>query len=321
MSDQLYANGRIAVMSNKLFGADKFTRLAECSCLAEALKVLSESGYGAGVVVENPNDYDKLLSAELENAISIMKELCFDKKAADFFLARYAYHNAKVLLKSKYMRTNGVGGCFKGVGAEPEVLQQAFVNDDYSLCSEIMAEACDKVDTEFADGNRSAQVVDTVLDRALYEEMFVLAKKCRTAFVRKLYDAEVNTINLMLIYRMKKAALSKDVFEKTLLDNGSIKKSTLLALWDNNAVSADLPQEYRSFYALCIYPDNKNLVAAEAAQKKMRDKIVSENSDQLTIQPVVQYFFKKVDETDKVRFVLISVKNGVDKETIKNSLA
>lgn len=320
MSDQLYANGRIAVMSNKLLSADKFTRLAECSCLAEALKVLSENGYGAGVAVENPNDYDRLISAELENAISIMNELCFDRKAADYFLARYAYHNAKVLLKSKYMRTDGVNGCFKGVGADPETLQQAFVNDDYSLCSQKMAEACDKIDAEFADGNRSAQVVDTILDRALYDEMFLLAKRCKTPFVRKLYDAEVNTINLMLIYRMKKAALGRDVFQKTLLENGSIKKETLLSLWDSDGAAADLPSEYRSFYSLCVYPDNKNLTAAEAAQKEMRDKIVVENNDPLTIQPVVKYFFNKVDETDKVRFALISVKNGVDKETIKNSL-
>ncbi|MCH5153534.1 MAG: V-type ATPase subunit, partial [Clostridiales bacterium] len=50
-SDQLYANGRIAVMSTRLLTADKFTRLAECSTLIEALRVLTENGYGNGLTV------------------------------------------------------------------------------------------------------------------------------------------------------------------------------------------------------------------------------------------------------------------------------
>ena len=34
--NQFYANGRVAVLSTKLLGQDKLTRLAECSTVAEA---------------------------------------------------------------------------------------------------------------------------------------------------------------------------------------------------------------------------------------------------------------------------------------------
>ena len=53
--NQLYANGRVAVLSTKLLAQDKLTRLAECNNVAEAVKVLTENGYG-GMTIDNAND-------------------------------------------------------------------------------------------------------------------------------------------------------------------------------------------------------------------------------------------------------------------------
>ena len=319
MSEQLYANGRIAVMSNKLLSADKFIRLAECNAIAEALKVLSECGYGDGVVPSSTNDYEQMLVAELDEAMAVLDELCFDKNVKAYFLCRYRYHNAKVLMKNKYMRVDSFAGCFTHAGADPQELQQAFVNDDYSLCSKTMAEALREVDFQFADGNRSPRTVDVVLDKAMYREMRLYAKRTFSAIPRKLFRFEADTLNLMLLYRLKKAAVGVENLQDWLVEGGIIKKEMLEKLWDNDSAAADLPDPYRQFYALCTL-DNANLMAAEAAQRAGRNKIISEYADFLSVQPVIRYFFNKVDEIDKVRYVLICVKNGVDKETIKNNL-
>ena len=318
MSEQLYANGRIAVMSNKLLSADKFIRLAESSCIAEALKILAECGYGGGIAASG-NDYEQILIAELDEAMSILAELCFDKNAKAYFLCRYNYHNAKVLMKNKYMRVDSADGCFSHAGANPKELQQAFVNDDYSLCSKTMAEALRDVDYQFADGNRSPRVVDVVLDKAMYREMRGYAKHSASKIPRELFRFEVDTLNLMLLYRLKKAAVDAENLQNWLVEGGSLKKETFDKLWENDGAAADLPEPYRQFYSLCTL-DNANLMAAEAAQKVGRNKILREHADLLSIQPVVEYFFNKVDEIDKVRYLLICVKNGVDKETIKNYL-
>lgn len=319
MSDQLYANGRIAVLSTKLFGMDKFSRLAECSTLAEALRVLVESGYGNGVTVTNPNDYEQLLSAELDGVMTALKELCCDANVLKYLLCKYDYLNAKTLMKRKYMRVDGVENCFTQASFEPQQMQQAFVNDDYSQFSANMAKACDTIDTQFANGNRSPQVVDMYLDKAMYADMFAYAKKCSLALVRKLLDWQVNTTNLMLIYRLRKAGYSAEQFADWIIDGGSIKKNTLLKLWDNDSVALDLPEEYRRFYALCKQ-EVATLVAAEREQRFYRNKLVVDNADVMTAQPAVDYFYKKVDETEKVRYALIGVKNGVDKEKIKDQL-
>lgn len=317
MSDQLYANGRIAVMSNRLLTADKFLRLAECSCIAEALKVLAECGYANGLSVQSANDYEQILIAELDEAMSVFSELCFDKNARAYFLCRYNYHNAKVLMKNKYMRVDSCEGCFSHAGTNPQQLKQAFVEDDYSTCTKTMAEACNEVDFQFAEGNRSPRVVDVVLDKAMYREMRAYAKRTASDIPRKLFRFEADTVNLMLLYRLKKAAAGVDALSDWLVEGGLIKKETLEKLWSDSGSAADLPEQYKQFYSLCT-SENLNLLAAEAAQKAGRNKIIREYADYLSIFPVVEYFFKKVDEIDKVRYVLIGVKNAIDKEIIKN---
>ena len=318
-SDQLYANGRIAVMSTRLLGSDKFTRLAESSTLIEALRVLSESGYGGGIAIANPNDYEQILRAELDLTLALFKELCYDKHAVSYFLCPYDYVNAKILMKCKYQRVSGVEYCFVNGTYEPNKMQEDFVNDDYKAYSKNMAEACDGIDTEFANGNRSAQLIDAHLDRAMFADMGRHAKRCSIRLVRKLFTWQVDTTNLMLIYRLKRAKCDESELDRWFVNGGSVKLDVLKKLWNSDAVASDLPEEYRHFYALCS-ADNATLAAAENEQTARRNKLVADYADLLTIQPVLEYYFKKTDEIQKLRRLLVDVKNGVDKEKIKEKL-
>ena len=318
-SNQLYANGQIAVMSTRLLGADKFLRLAECSSIVEALRVLSESGYGAGVTITAPNDYEVILRAELDSTLASFKELCFDANAVSYFLCPYDYVNAKILMKSKYLRVSGVEYCFAKATYNPEKMQEDFVADDYGAYTKNMAEACDAIDAEFANGNRSAQMIDVYLDKAMFADMSRYAKKCSLPLLRKLFAWQVDTANLMLIYRLKKANCVESELNKWFVGGGSIKLDTLVKLWNNDGAAIDLPEQYRHFYELCRI-DNPTLSAAEKEQIVYRNKLVAEYADLLTIQPAIEYFYNKIDEIQKLRRLLVDVKNGVDKENIKEKL-
>ena len=318
-SNQLYANGQIAVMSTRLLGADKFSRLAECSSIVEALRVLSENGYGAGVTISAPNDYEVILRAELDSTLASFKELCYDANAVLYFLCPYDYVNAKILMKSKYLRVSGVEYCFAKASYDPDKMQKDFVADDYHDYTKNMAEACDAIDAEFASGNRSAQMIDTYLDKAMFADMSRYAKKCSLALLRKLFAWQVDTANLMLIYRLKKANCVESELNKWFVDGGTIKLDTLLKIWNNDGAAIDLPEQYRRFYELCRI-DNPTLSIAEKEQITYRNKLIAEFADLLTIQPAIEYFYNKIDEIQKLRRLLVDVKNGVDKEKIKEKL-
>lgn len=318
-SDQLYANGRIAVMSTRLLSQDKFVRLADCNSLVEALKVLYESGYGSGVTVANSNDYEQLLRVELDGAMQLLKELCYDKYTLKFLLSKYDYLNAKTLMKGKYLREYFTAYCFECATYSPKEMNEAFVNDNYTAFTKAMASACDEIDSQYANGNRSPQVIDKLLDQANYKDMRIYAKRASSRLIHKLYDWQLNTTNLMLLYRMKKAGYSKEEYSEWLIDGGSVKKRNLLELWDSEVTSSTLPERYRSFYSLCN-AQNISLQRAEQAQIAERNRLIAEYADFLTVQPAIDYFYKKVDETEKVRKILVDVKNGVDKDKIKEKI-
>lgn len=315
-ANQLYANGRIAGLSTKLFQADKFNRLTECASLIEALKVLAESGFGAGVTVSSPNDYEEMLKAELDVTTALFNELCLDENAKKYFLCKYDYVNAKILMKSKYMRQDGTAYCFNGAFLQPKVMQEAFVRDDYSVCTENMAKACDEIDASFADGKRSPQVVDYRLDLAMYADMYRYAKKSGFKPLKKMFEYTVDTTNLMTLYRLKKANASENDIEKWIIPNGKISLELLKKIWNNEQSQVDLPSEYKGFFDLCK-DENTTLIEAEQEQSKMLFKFLADNADLLSVQPVLEYFVKKVNEIDKVRKILVAIKSGIDKEKIK----
>lgn len=315
-ANQYYANGRVAVMSTKTFGADKFQRLIDCVTLQEAVKVLQENGIGQGVTLDNANDYDSLLTAELDHAMGELKELCIDVNTLKYFLCKYDYLNAKVLMKCKYMRIDGLNLCYYNASYNPQDMQQAILSDDYGMFSKRMAVACDKIDMEFAQGNRSAQLIDTVLDKAMYADMKHYATFSQMPTLRKVFAWQVDTTNIMLAVRFIKAGLTLEQLHEVFIDGGSVNKQSIDALW-NDDVSL-LTEDYRKFYSL-IKRDN-TFVTAEKEQKQHIRVLFSTNPDTLSVQPVIDYFLQKVSDVDKIRLVLVGIKGGTDKEKIKESI-
>lgn len=304
-SDQIFANGRIAVLSNKLLGADKFLRLAECGSLAEAAKQLSEYGYAS---VDDPADCESVLRAELDKLLSDMRELCCNANALRFLLCKYDYHNAKTLMKGKYMRADMTKYCFEGATLPPSEMREAIDNDEYGGFSAIMAEACDAVDAEFADGRRSPQTVDRLLDKAYFKELKRDASASSYRLLSKLADLQINAANLSLVRRFKKASLGAEELTAWIAEGGSIGAATLVRLLEGGASHAELPEAYRG------------LSDGTTSLKRIRNDIVSQYADPLTLQPALRYFYAKVDETELVRRILADVKRGVDKEKIKERI-
>lgn len=303
-------------MSTKLFGADKFARLIECVTLNEAIHVLQENGIGSGVTLDNPNDYENLLIADLDDAIGLVKQLCFDENAKRFLLCKYDYANAKALMKCKYLRTERYELCFFNSQYNPRQMYQDFVNDDYSAYDKTMAQACDEIDSQFASGNRNGQVVDVTLDKAMFEQLKRYAKLSSTPLVRKLFAWVADTTNLLLMYRTKRVDYDFEQYVKLIVDGGSIDSNQLKSLWEGEDVFG-LSDECAKFVNLCIA--DKTLYSAEKFVKSYQKSLFA-NVDMLTVQPVLQYYFDRVEIIDKIRLVLVAIKNGLDKDVIKENI-
>ena len=321
-----YANGRIAVLSNKLFGAEKFTRIAESATAEEALKVLFESSYGNGLVIDNANDYELLLKAELSATVDLVKELSTNAHVTRYFLSKYDYLNAKVLMKCKYMRIDGKENCFECASVPVEVMQKAINADDYTAFTPYMAKALEYVDEQFSLGNRSPRVIDVALDKAYYDQLANSAKKSKLSTLVAYHKYDVDTVNLMTLYRCKKAGLDKSTYQDMVVAGGTIDKQTLLKVWDvtDSSKVCELVgggDTYKKFVNVLLAGyEAGSLAKAEEFANARKHAMLTQNPDTLTIAPLIAYFKNKTDEIDKIRFAFIGIKNDVDKETIKERL-
>ena len=328
---QIFANGRVSVLTTRLFTADKFVRLAECNSLAEAVRLLADGGYGGGVVLSNPNDYDNMLRAETERLLAEFKELCVNVAARNFFLAQYDFVNAKVLMKAKYMRTDGVHGCFSEATFAPAKMQADFVDDNYADYPKAMAEGCDAVDARFAAGERAPSVVDAELDKAMFAYMKKCAAKSGISVVKKLCTYRIDATNIITIARAKKAGFDETKFLSVVIDGGKVKRDrfvsraddlgaaphdTLVSLWRANAQAAsDLPDDVRAVWN--ALPD---AARAEDVRCNKEFEMLTTGGDSLSVAPVLLYFARKSHETDLVRMIIIGVKNNLPKEEIKRRI-
>ena len=77
-----------------------------------------------------------------------------------------------------------------------------------------------------------------------------------------------------------------------IIGGGKISKETLLELFDYEQKAANLDYAYKRFYSLTTL-GNVNLSAAESEQKSGLYRILKDNVDFLTIQPVLEYFSTK----------------------------
>lgn len=313
---QIFANGRVSVLTTRLFTADKFVRLAECNSLAEAVRLLADGGYGGGVVLANPNDYDNMLRAETERLLAEFKELCVNVAARNFFLAQYDFVNAKVLMKAKYMRTDGVHGCFAEATFTPAKMQADFVDDNYADYPKAMAEGCDAVDARFAAGERAPSVVDAELDKAMFAYMKKCAAKSGISVVKKLCAYRIDATNIITIARAKKAGFDETKFLSLVIDGGKVKRDTLVSLWRANAQAAsDLPDDVRAVWNALPDP-----ARAEDVRRNKEFEMLTTGGDSLSVAPVLLYFARKSHETDLVRMIIIGVKNNLPKEEIKRRI-
>lgn len=313
---QIFANGRVSVLTTRLFTADKFVRLAECNSLAEAVRLLADGGYGGGVVLANPNDYDNMLRAETERLLAEFKELCVNVAARNFFLAQYDFVNAKVLMKAKYMRADGVHCCFAEATFAPAKMQADFVDDNYADYPKAMAEGCDAVDARFAAGERAPSVVDAELDKAMFAYMKKCAAKSGISVVKKLCAYRIDATNIVTIARAKKAGFDETKFLSLVIDGGKVKRDTLVSLWRGNAQAAsDLPDDVRAVWNALPDP-----ARAEDVRRNKEFEMLTTGGDSLSVAPVLLYFARKSHETDLVRMIIIGVKNNLPKEEIKRRI-
>lgn len=319
-----YAAGRVAVVSTKLWTKEKFLRMAECSGIEDALRVLYENAYGGGAMLKNTNDYEQLLQRELSDSIAFFKEMTSNPKVTDCFLLPFDYLNAKILMKSKYMRI-APSGCFENATLPLDTMSENILVDNYGELPKEMQHALNEIDLRFFEQGHSPRIVDILLDKAMYRDILSRLRFVTLKSVKTYFKYEIDSANIMTLMRAKRANLTREVYEEMIVEGASLKKEFLLTVFDKDwqEMAAEFEDEnYKELVRLAADSALRGESFAECSRfinKLKRDTLI-EQKDSNTVETVICYYLSKLTEIDNIRMILIGIKNGLSKDVIKEMI-
>lgn len=242
MGDERYAYsvGRVRAMETQLLERSRIERMVEASDAEEALKVLGETKYAEHfAALDSAHDYETMLGQEAHRFYLEMQQFSPEPELIGLFTCKFDYHNLKVIFKAQAMAEKRDELLFKDLGRIPATtLIRAVEEDDYTSLPPRMRYAAEDL-SEALRLELDPQLVDLLLDRAMFAEIFDMLEKLASPILTEHFTSLVDLLNIKTYLRVKRADHTKELLSQALLPFGEIDMSQLVQLADPLEVLVD----------------------------------------------------------------------------------
>ena len=302
-------------MEKTLLGEDRLKRMLEGTA-EDALKILSEVGFGAGNVARE--DIDAVSSEETAKLCAFIKEAAPDKRTAGFFLYPYDFRNAEAIVKSKYLKTEVVISP-NGLIDVKELKEKIFT-DSYGSLPTFMAKALFSADKAFVEGNASGVYINSLFNKALYDELFGL--KIKNKRLKQILCAKVDLINIGISLRTRDYEAAK----KQYVHTGKLTEYDLRALCeaDFDGIREKLRfSDYKDevYAALDGIESGAGLKEFEKKSDGFAVKLINKNRYGSEGDfPFIRYCFYKLSDIANARIILVGLAGGLSAQEISDRL-
>lgn len=318
MSDKfVFQNAKVKHMELKLLTSQSLQRLVEITNVSDAYKALIDLGFGSGVAIET-GDFDKLFETEEGRLVDFLKEFNVDN-ALDPFIISFDYINLKALLKAKLTESKDVVLSLPGL-YEIDTLK-GYILEPKEDINPYMYKALIKVEELLAAGKIKPHIVDSIVDRAMYENIFALIKKSGK-LAKEYFVKKVDYLNLCSFVRVKKLQLDQKFFEDCFISGGKIDFNSFISIFEGSLDLLKDKCKHTDYEKLVsTYVDDNDLVAFEVSIDNSLFKMWKDERDDLfTISPIVAYYMEKSTELKIVKLIVAGIKNKVDSKLIKERM-
>jgi V/A-type H+-transporting ATPase subunit C len=326
-SRYIYAVSRIRVIENRLLGQSEIERMADAKTPEQALKILTEAGYGRHTAeAVTPADFEKLLEEEHRRLYALLREISPDPGVFDIFLQPYDFHNIKVLLKAEFTGVEEYNRLLTNKGSmEVEKLRAILRDRQLYDMPPVVGEAVKEAIAEL-NHTRDPQTVDLILDRACYRRMREMADSTDSRFLRNFIAATVDLLNVQIVLRLKSLKKNNEFARRTILPGGHIKPEVLLEVAEESmerfeTVLRDTP--YRAAAARLF--KNYGKPGGKALPEQLSDDFtlaytIIGRQKISGIEPLIGYMLNKEAELRNIRTIMVGKLNGISPDRIKERL-
>lgn len=322
-----YASAHIFALENRLIGRDRVDRMVEAPSAEEALKVLAETDYGAGISeLGSPHDYERLLSNEIQRVYDFFETISPNPDITRLFFLKYDFHNLKVLLKSRYLGRDQDELLIGGGGTIPiETLKEAVRERDYKGLPAYLKEALEKID-EAMDLRVDPQRIGLILDKAMYRHIFDTCRDKKGEFARSYFMVQADLINIRSFLRVRKIGGTLEFLMGLLLPGQDMDEEFFSEAMEEPLEDFVLRLK-DSRYSQVVdrgvreYMDTGSLSAYE---RLMDDYLLGFVRDARWnpggIEPIIGYLLAKENEIRIIRIIMVGKINNLPADTIRERL-
>lgn len=226
-TDYLSISARIRAMENRLLTRERLERMLEARSNDEAVKVLTECGYGDFGVL-NPSSLEEKLKQSRSEIYQDLRSAVPDPRLIDVFRIKYDYHNAKVLLKSQAVGSDETRLLTDGGRYQAEALREAFLKEDFRNWSAPFREAVARAKETLA-ASGDPQAADFILDKAYFGEMLSTAEAVGSEFLTGYVKLLIDAANLRSAVRSARMGRGADFLSQVLVPGGTVSEKSIAA--------------------------------------------------------------------------------------------
>ncbi len=315
-----YVNGVIAAKEVSLLGG-KIIKLCEISA-EEAFRAVIESGFGKGAEASDVYGYENILYADEKDTDGFIREYSPSDAERAYFLSPRDFHNAKALLKARYLAADADKMLAPEGLFSAEEISRCIKEEDYLPLGRDLAEALKTASGLFnsGDGEVSGAEVGAVFENALYKHLFSVCAKNST--LKKLLVKKADMTNIITALR----SASTEYAEKNYVYGGKLKKEQLEKLFSEDSEKAATSldgTDYAEFARICLEDKFKGLplTRAEIIRDDSEIDFLAERKYELKrTQPFLYYVLRRRAENSNLRILFVCLLAGMDENFIKKRM-
>lgn len=324
-TDYIFADAYIGSFSKNMMTKKDLMRVATCSDLDQAETVLREYGYGEAKELKD-GEIEGFIKREKNKLYNMVFSTIPDKKALDFMLYPFDYHNVKVCLKSELLGLTPDKYKLVSTGSIEWMKIVAMVRDrNYNFMPLPMKYAI-KEALDLYSRSKDPQDIDIVLDKACYKNMLEDASKTKEEFLIGLVKMKIDILNLSSFVRLKMLHKTWDFYKHIFIECGNVNLDTIIQSYEEPFARLGEKLDLYGYKELLTYGGKELEESGDFSlfEKISEDIIMKYNKNAkyvpFGVVPIAGYLHGKDIEIDNLRIVLVGKRYGFSQKEIEERL-
>lgn len=319
----IQASTRVRIQEKGLLTQDQLNRLTEADSIEELHRILAETSYQQEIAkLDYPDDYEKMLDAELAELYRFLYEISPEPALIDVFTERYNFHTLKVLAK-EILQEADFSHLYMGnlPVAELKEAHEAGTLSRVPVYGEMLAAILEDFSVHKEPGR-----IDRLADQFYARRLMQLAEETDLTLVKEYANDAVDLYNLSMLFRLKKMEAPQEQFEEAALEGGRVYQPMLVGRYFETVESIanavfGLPIGEAVREGLRRYEETGSLSAFEQAQENHFMRMARE-SKMISYGPevLVSYLLSKETEIKNLRILHVSKRNHMSQDFTRERL-